>query len=170
METSPTVDPPVYDGKPAQPGRNGGWLRAGGRIGNAGGTGRTPEAIRVRSGQTYDALLDEVERRIATGLEKMTPSELAQLLNTTGRYAPFVQEVSVRVPDTLSAEERAQRLTAVTAQLAQRIAGGPVAIVPVLPSQGSGQEPEPVRLDPDAITGTSDSSSDSNATPSAHVL
>lgn len=59
----------------------GGALRNGGT--NKGGAGRPPEAIRARSREMYEQILDEIERR---NLETATLGELSTLANTTARY------------------------------------------------------------------------------------
>ncbi|MDA1082609.1 MAG: hypothetical protein O2973_13245 [Gemmatimonadetes bacterium] len=66
---------------------HGGALRNGGT--NRGGPGRPPEAIRARSREMYEMILDEIESR-KQELRTATLGELATLGNTTGRYGGLV--------------------------------------------------------------------------------
>ena len=65
----------------------GGALYAGGVPGHVGGSGRLPEAIRIRSRDEYDALLDIIRTRRETGEFKDAPlRDLSQLANTVAKY------------------------------------------------------------------------------------
>lgn len=67
------------------PQKHGGALLPGGKLGNKGGTGRPPEALRIRSREVFAAWLDWAAKQMAHP-DKLDPQTLNVIGNTAAKY------------------------------------------------------------------------------------
>lgn len=93
--------------------------------------GRTPDAIRQRSRDVYERILERVDELLSDPDKTLKPDELAQLANTMGRYGLGTQqEVTVTPGASLSDAERTRKLQALMPHLALPYSSEPPLALP----------------------------------------
>lgn len=103
--------------------------------------GRTPEQVRIRSRDVYNALLDLIEAKINSGNE-LSASEIAQLAGVTGRIGvPAQLDAKVTAQPLLSNDERNAMLANILADLASRSTLGEGTARQLIASQSDAAEP-----------------------------